>query len=668
MVYDVTKSVFARRHYCLCCPLSYLSFRMDITLSRYLLIITCSAGLVALSLGQSSMMGQKRHSAESGDDTVFSSGKYHDYIVVGAGPSGLQLGYFLQRAGRDYLILEKGDSAGTFYKTYPRHRKLISINKRYTGKTNKEYNMRHDWNSLLSDDESLRMTRYSEAFFPSADIYVQYLNDFARKLRLKIQHGVNVQRIWKTGNKKESFYIRDQHGNVFTCRYLVVATGIWVPNEPDFVGKEHVTGYENMTLNLNFYRGKTVLILGKGNSAFETADYIQPVTNFVHLFSRSRVKLAWETHYVGDLRAINNGLIDTYQLKALDGVLYTDINNMQVIKQGDRFSVRLVNDTEHRGLHDNFAARSPYDVIIRALGFHFDASIFHRNIIPKLGEGEKKKYPAIKPNYESMNVEGLFFAGTNTHSLDFRKSAGGFIHGFRYTTRALHHLLEWRNHKIPWPSTALRTTQVMNTLLKRMNEASGLYQMYSVLGDIIIVNDTGAVYLEEVPVQLLPQLETATGHLAPNKVIVMVMEFGKNFSGPGTDPLRRGTATTVPKNAHLAGFLHPVLYYYSHLPTDDDMLRRPSKWILPRPTRLHHVIEDFLFDFSSPVSHVLHLRRFLDTVFGYDTRNYFAGSCFKMAMTHTSVPKTCQDQYLRGEGLTHASHCEASAVTQSTTK
>ncbi|CAH1246068.1 FOXRED2 [Branchiostoma lanceolatum] len=203
---------------------------------------------------------------------------------------------------------------------------------------------------------------------------------------------------------------------------------------------------------------------------------------------------------------------------------------MQVIKHGGQFNIRLVNDSEHRGLHDNFAARSPYDVIIRAIGFHFDDSIFDKSIIPKLGEGEKKKYPAIKPNYESVNVESLFFAGTNTHSLDFRKSAGGFIHGFRYTTRALHRLLECRNHKHPWPSTTLRTTQVMNTLLKRTNEASGLYQMYNVLGDVIIVNDTDAVYLEEVPVQLLPQLETATGHLAPNKVIVMAMEFGKNFS------------------------------------------------------------------------------------------------------------------------------------------
>ena len=41
---------------------------------------------------------------------------------------------------------------GSFFTRYPRHDKLISINKRFTGKTNKEFNMRHDWNSLLSDD------------------------------------------------------------------------------------------------------------------------------------------------------------------------------------------------------------------------------------------------------------------------------------------------------------------------------------------------------------------------------------------------------------------------------------------------------------------------------------------------------------------------------------
>jgi len=41
-----------------------------------------------------------------------SSAIYHDYIVVGAGPAGLQLAYFLERAGRDYVILERGSRAG----------------------------------------------------------------------------------------------------------------------------------------------------------------------------------------------------------------------------------------------------------------------------------------------------------------------------------------------------------------------------------------------------------------------------------------------------------------------------------------------------------------------------------------------------------------------------
>ena len=38
---------------------------------------------------------------------------YHDYIIVGAGPAGLQMGYFLGKANRDYLILEGSNSAGS---------------------------------------------------------------------------------------------------------------------------------------------------------------------------------------------------------------------------------------------------------------------------------------------------------------------------------------------------------------------------------------------------------------------------------------------------------------------------------------------------------------------------------------------------------------------------
>jgi hypothetical protein len=35
-----------------------------------------------------------------------------DYIVVGAGPAGLQLGHFMKKANRDYVILERNNIPG----------------------------------------------------------------------------------------------------------------------------------------------------------------------------------------------------------------------------------------------------------------------------------------------------------------------------------------------------------------------------------------------------------------------------------------------------------------------------------------------------------------------------------------------------------------------------
>ena len=36
----------------------------------------------------------------------------HDYCIIGAGPSGLQLGYLLHKAHRDYIIFERSNISG----------------------------------------------------------------------------------------------------------------------------------------------------------------------------------------------------------------------------------------------------------------------------------------------------------------------------------------------------------------------------------------------------------------------------------------------------------------------------------------------------------------------------------------------------------------------------
>lgn len=43
---------------------------------------------------------------------------HHDYCVLGAGPAGVQMGYFLEKSGRDYIILERNTGPGSFFNVY----------------------------------------------------------------------------------------------------------------------------------------------------------------------------------------------------------------------------------------------------------------------------------------------------------------------------------------------------------------------------------------------------------------------------------------------------------------------------------------------------------------------------------------------------------------------
>ncbi|XP_012939152.1 FAD-dependent oxidoreductase domain-containing protein 2 [Aplysia californica] len=580
---------------------------------------------------------------------------YHDYCVVGAGPSGLQMGYFLESKGRDYVVFERSNSAGSFYETYPRHRKLISINKRHTGQVNPEFNLRHDWNSLLSHDPDLLVTKYSKEMFPHADVLVKYLKDYQRKLGINVQFNTSVQHIQPVDNSSAPdghlYRMEDQRGQCYECRTLVVATGIATPNIPDMKGMELAHGYENMSLNTDDYEGKTVLILGRGNTAFEIATSLYGSTNYIHMIARSRARLSWSTHYVGDLRAVNNELLDTYQLKSLDAVLETDLDDLALIKRGDKIYFSYKDEDFLPTRFDNSALRDPYDIVIRALGFKFDDTIFNNTRITR-GKHRASKYPAINHNYESVDNSGMFYAGTASHSLDFRKSAGGFIHGFRYTARALHKLLEWRYEGVPWPSVTVDRTDLSNLIVKRLNEASGNYQMFQMLGDIAIFSKDGqsAQYIEEFPIHLLHELTQRTG-IPASEVLVIVMEYGKNFSGPGNDIFRSDRAVGEPYEAHESNFLHPVLYYYSSLPTESMMKSRGAKDTLPRPDALHHIVEDFTAFWMSQHSHILPLRRFLENIASTDLRSFFSSSCFEAAMKFPEVPDSCGRGYMEGRGL-----------------
>ncbi|XP_056309457.1 FAD-dependent oxidoreductase domain-containing protein 2 [Danio aesculapii] len=610
----------------------------------------------------------------------------HEYCVLGAGPAGLQMGYFLSRSQRDYIILERNAGPGSFFNIYPRHRKLISINKIHTGRRNKEFNLRHDWNSLLSDRPDLLFQRISQELYPSADDFPRYLSVFEKELGLKVIYGADVGRIKASDfNGHQGYVLTDQNGLSYECRVLLVSTGLWVPQQVGFRGSDLVEGYESIPTDPEEFKDQAVLILGKGNSAFETAQSILGRASRIHLYSPSPVRLAWQTHYVGDLRAVNNELLDTYQLKSLDGLVEGRLEDIAIVrreKNGKRRAAKKRNPTstkkneslyltltelldDHNGTNkvtgqnlpgyhtDNFSLRQPYDRVIRCLGFRFNFSIFDGSARPPQSSGARGRLPGVTAWYEGRGTPNMFVLGTAAHSRDYRMSAGGFIHGFRYTVRAVYKFLEQRYHNIAWPTTNLPISQLQSWILRRVNEASGTYQMFGVLGDIILLQGSHCKYLEEFPLQALPQLSALSGHsVSDHGLLVLVMQYGLNQ----TDTLGPGRAESEWTKAWKSNFLHPVLYYYKTLPTDKDMRQRPVGWPLPRPEAVHHMVEDFLTEWDQPISHSQPLRRFLEHCLQTDLRAFYAESCFLLSLTSGNPPLFCHQGYLRKQGIVGNRH------------
>ena len=78
-------------------------------------------------------------------------------------------------------------------------------------------------------------------------------------------------------------------------------------------------------------------------------------------------------------------------------------------------------------------------------------------------------------------------------------------------------------------------------------------------------NDTFEI-VKEFPVNMLDRFEEVSGHRA-GPAIVLILQYGHNFSGLNNDVFREDRAVGNADVAHKSNFLHPTLYYYLKLPT-----------------------------------------------------------------------------------------------------
>ena len=216
----------------------------------------------------------------------------------------------------------------------------------------------------------------------------------------------------------------------------------------------------------------------------ETADYLLNKVGYLSIKSRTRKKLAWDTHYVGDIRTVHNNFLDSSQFKSLS-ILETYEEKFIITK--DNNSV--------------FINGEKFDIVIRCLGFKFDESIFDDSIKPNL---YKNKIPIIKNNFMSENISNLYFGGSLTQYNGYRTSTLGFIHGFRYALRYIaRNLIQEKNNKIVFKATVKSINNILYNILKVVNENSCIFQLFENFCYVFIFKNECIIDYKEMPINII---------------------------------------------------------------------------------------------------------------------------------------------------------------------
>jgi thioredoxin reductase len=539
-----------------------------------------------------------------------------DTIIVGAGPAGLQLGYFLQKGGHSYCILERAAAAASFFDHYPHSGKLISINKKNTGSDSYDFNLRHDWNSLLND-EKMSFTSYSDEYYPAKEDLVRYMNDFAARFKLNIQYQRNVTAIFKEGGEGSVATGYTLHGTnssgaieIYKCKKLVMATGVSVPNLPQFIDDtklkpRHYADYPKdffrKAENLGAFRNKSVLIIGNGNSAYELGNILTPISSHVAIYGRRFKDWASVTHYTGDVRSVYMPFIDTFLLKSLNGINWVDgIFGIEQATPSSPYHVYYICSPSCSIKHEIYSLDG-FDHVIFATGWKFDDSPFKFHV-PISNGG---KYPVIDENYQSRGNENLFFIGALMHSHDYKKSSGGFIHGFRYLIEYFYHIQYDKKMDIDIFQKSDISSLVQHISYK-INYTSPMYQMYGQLGDIFYYDNTKKefVYFNNVPKSFVM---TFMNRFPSKTFFRLQLEYGEH-------PIKKikelGVRTT--KNPANAQLLRPVLSVFKSRPRN--LTEKGSGAFVLEFIETVHFDEDTFAIFTDEVAYNT---RFARTIKGY---------------------------------------------------
>jgi len=175
----------------------------------------------------------------------------HELVIVGAGPAGLGAAARLRAAGVDAVVIDRSETVGSSWRTRYDSFRLHTIR----------------WLSALP---GMRIPA-STGSWVGRDDFISYLEAYADRFDIAPRLGVDVRSLAASG---DGWTLSTSDGSL-DARRIVFATGACArPRLPRWPGAEsfgppliHSSEYRSPAS----HRGRTVLVVGSGNSATEVA-------------------------------------------------------------------------------------------------------------------------------------------------------------------------------------------------------------------------------------------------------------------------------------------------------------------------------------------------------------------------------------------------------------
>jgi len=293
----------------------------------------------------------------------------------------------------------------------------------------------------------------------------------------------------------------------------------------------------------------------------------------IHIIGRHKQKVVWNTHYPGDVRTAN-GVADMYFLKsqvvigeAAGG--FIEEHGFVSDDDGKIWPVACEDDLCSLYEYVEFGQKG-YDRVIDCTGWAASLSM----VLDHVPQAGNRKFPELRGDFSSVSHPHLYFAGAVAHGIDHKQSSGGFVHGFRYTAKALGYILyekltgmrAWEHNVLEW-----NMTEIVASVQHRLNTADGMYQMFGYVADVLLPLNNSVVQLYDVPtISLRPVVQR---YAAP-RVIAVTLEYGPNAKS--SDPFNHSLLDT--EDGEKSVFLHPVIRLYH---VEADRLREGGRLHIP---------------------------------------------------------------------------------------